>query len=90
MIAIKTVGATLHGDDTNMNSVALGVSEMQSEAYHVGFYRRELVEYMFNSTVAHHAEESFVKCHGEDLVDHDAEESFVKCHGEDLVVDDDA
>ena len=32
VIAIKTVGDTLHDDDTDMNSVPLGVNEMQSEA----------------------------------------------------------
>ena len=34
VIAIKTVGDALHDDDTNMISVPLSVSEMQSEACH--------------------------------------------------------
>ena len=67
VIAIKTVGDTHHDDDTDMNSVPLGVNEMLSEAYHVGSYIRELVEDMVDLIVDHHVQESFVKCHGEDL-----------------------
>ena len=40
---------------------------MQSEAYHVGSYIREMVEDMVDLIVDHHAQGSFVKCHGEDL-----------------------
>ena len=36
VIAIKIVDDALHVDDTDMNSVSLGVNEMQSEAYHAG------------------------------------------------------
>ena len=74
VIAIKTVGDTLHNDDTDMNSVPLGVNEMLSEAYHVGSYIRELLENMVDFIVDHHVQESLVKCHGEDLaVDHNAD-----------------
>ena len=74
VIAIKTVGDTLHDDDTDMNSVLLGVNEMLSEAYHVGSYIRQLLEDMVDSIVDHHVQESLVKCHGEDLaVDHNAD-----------------
>ena len=74
VIAIKTVGDTLHDDDTDMNSVPLGVNEMLSEAYHVGSYIRELLEDMVDFIVDHHVQESLVKCHGEDLaVDHNAD-----------------
>ena len=88
VIAIKTVGDTLHDGDTDMNSVPLGVNEMQSEAYHVSSYIRELVEDMVVYIVDHHVQESFVKCHGEDLaVDQNADsvdysESIVK-HSDD-------
>ena len=68
VIAIKTVGDTLHDDDTGMNSVPLGVNEMLSEAYHVGSYIRELLEDMVDFIVDHHVQESFVKCHGEEPV----------------------
>ena len=67
VIAIKTVGDTLHDDDTDMNSVPLGVNEMLSEAYHVGSYIRQLLEDMVDFIVDHHVQESLVKCHGEDL-----------------------
>ena len=67
VIAIKTVGDTVHDDDTDMNSVPLGVNDMQSEAYHVSSYIRELVEDMVDFIVDHHVQESLVKCHGEDL-----------------------
>ena len=67
VIAIRTVGDVLHDDDTDMNSVPLGVNEMQSEAYHVGSCIRELVEDMVDLIVDHHVQDSFVKCHGEDL-----------------------
>ena len=40
VIAIKTIGDTHHDDDTNMNSVPLGVNEIQSEAYIVFLYKR--------------------------------------------------
>ena len=74
VLAIKTVGDTLHDDDTDMNSVPLGVNEMLSEAYHVGSYIRELLEDMVDFIVDHHVKESLVKCHGEDLaVDHNAD-----------------
>ena len=74
VIAIKTVGDTLHDDDTDMNSVPLSVNEMLSEAYHVGSYIREWLEDMVDFIVDHHVQESLVKCHGEDLaVDHNAD-----------------
>ena len=74
VIAIKTVGDTLHEDDTDMNTVPLGVNEMLSEAYHVGSYIRELLEDMVDFIVDHHVKESLVKCHGEDLaVGHNAD-----------------
>ena len=74
VIAIKTVGDTLHDDDNDMNSVPLGVNEMLLEAYHVGSYIRELLENMVDFIVDHHVQESLVKCHGEDLaVDHNAD-----------------
>ena len=74
VIAIKTVGDTLHDDDTDMNSVPLGVNEMLSEAYHVGSYIREWLEDMVDFFVDHHVQESLVKCHGEDLaVDQNAD-----------------
>ena len=101
VIAIKTVGDTLHDDDTDMNPVPLGVNErlseeyhvgsdirelvedmveplgvneMQSEAYHVGSYIRELVEDMVDFIIDHHVQDSFAKCHGEDLaVGHNAD-----------------
>ena len=74
VLAIKTVGDTLHDDDTDMNSVPLGVNEMLSEAYHVGSYIRELLEDMVDFIVDHHVQESLVKCHGRDLaVDHNAD-----------------
>ena len=74
VLAIKTVGDTLHDDDTDMNTVPLGVNEMLSEAYHVGSYIRELLEDMVDFIVDHHVKESLVKCHGEDLaVDHNAD-----------------
>ena len=74
VIAIKTVGDTLHDDDTDMNSVPLGVNEMLSEAYRVGSYIRELLEDMVDFIIDHHVQESLVKCHGEDLpVDHNAD-----------------
>ena len=74
VIAINTVGDTLHEDDTKMNSIPQSVNEMQSEAYHIGSYIRELVEDMVDLIVDHHVQESFVKCHSEDLaVDHDAD-----------------
>ena len=67
VIAIRTVGDALHGDNTDMNSVPLGVNEMQSVAYHVGSDIRELVEDMVDLIVDYHVQESFVKCRGEDL-----------------------
>ena len=74
VLAIKTVGDTLHDDDTDMNSVPLGVNEMLSGAYHVGSYIRELLEDMVDFIVDHHVQESLVKCHVEDLaVDHNAD-----------------
>ena len=74
VIAIKTVGDTLHDDDTDMNSVPLSVNEMLSEAYHVGSYIREWLEDMVDFIVDHHVQESLVKCHGGDLaVDHNAD-----------------
>ena len=74
VIAIKTVGDSLHDDDTDMNSVPLSVNEMLSEAYHVGSYIREWLEDMVDFIVDHHVQESLVKCHGEDLaVDHNAD-----------------
>ena len=74
VITIKTVGDTLHDDDTDMNSVPLGVNEMQSEAYHVSSYIRELVEDMVDFIVDHHVQESLVEFHGGDLaVDHNAD-----------------
>ena len=74
VLAIKTVGDTLHDDDTDMNTVPLGVNEMLSEAYHVGSYIRELLEDKVDFIVDHHVKESLVKCHGEDLaVDHNAD-----------------
>ena len=97
VIAIKTVGDTLHDDDTDMNSVPLGVNEMLSETYHVGSYIRQLLEDMVDFLVDHHVQESLVKCHGEDLaVDQNADsvvnidysESIVK-HSDDESNDDD-
>ena len=74
VIAIKILDDALYDDDTGMNSVPLGVNEMQSEAYHVGSYIPKLVEDMVDWIVDHHVQESFVKCHGEDLaVDHNAD-----------------
>ena len=74
VIAIKTVGDTLHDDDTDMNSIPLSVNEMLSEAYHVGSYIREWLEDMVDFIVDHHVQESLVKCHGGDLaVDHNAD-----------------
>ena len=74
VIAIKTVGDTLHDDDTDMNSVPLSVNEILSEAYHVGSYIREWLEDMVDFIVDHHVQESLVKCHGGDLaVDHNAD-----------------
>ena len=74
VIAIKTVGDTLHEDDTDMNSVPLSVNEILSEAYHVGSYIREWLEDMVDFIVDHHVQESLVKCHGGDLaVDHNAD-----------------
>ena len=74
VLAIKTVGVTLHDDDTDMNSVPLGVNEMLSEAYHVGSYIREWLEDMVDFIVNHHVQESLVEFHGEDLaVDHNAD-----------------
>ena len=74
VIAIKTVGDTLHDDDTDMNSVPLSVNEMLSDTYHVGSYIREWLEDMVDFIVDHHVQESLVKCHGEDLaVDHNAD-----------------
>ena len=97
VLAIKTVGDTLHDDDTDTNSVPLGVNEMQSGAYHVSSYIRELLEDMVDFIVDHHVQESLVKCHGEDLaVDQNADsvinidysESIVK-HSDDESNDDD-
>ena len=86
MIAIKTVGDTLHDDDTEMNSVPLVVNEMLSEACHVGSYIRELLENMFDFIVNHHVQESLVKCHGEDLaVDHNADSVVNLDYGESIV-----
>ena len=86
VIAIKTVGDALHDDDTDMNSVPLGVNEMQSEAYHVGSYIRELVEDMVDLIVDHHVQDSFVKCHGEDLaVDQNADSVVNLDYGESIV-----
>ena len=91
------MGDTLHDDDTDMNSIPLGVNEMLSEAYHVGSYIRELVEDMVDFIVDHHIQESLVKCHGEDLaVDQNADsvvnidysESIVK-HSDDEANDGD-
>ena len=74
VLAIKTVGDTLHDDDTDMNSVPLSVNEMLSEACHVGSYIRELLEDMVDFIVDHHVQESLVKCHGGDLaVDRNAD-----------------
>ena len=74
VIAIKTVGDTLHDDDNDMNSVPLGVNAMLSEAYHVGSYIRQLLEDMVDFIVDRHVQESLVKCHGEDLaVDQNAD-----------------
>ena len=86
VIAIKTVGDTLHDDDTDMNSVPLGVNEMLSEAYHVGSYIREWFEDMVDFIVDHHVQESLVKCHGEDLaVDHNAD-SVVNLDNDESIV----
>ena len=86
MLAIKTVGDTLHDDDTDMNSVPLGVNEMLSGAYHVGSYIRELLEDMVDFIVDHHVQESLVKCHGEDLaVDHNADSVVNLDYGESIV-----
>ena len=73
VIGIVTVVDTHHDDNIDMNSVLPGMNEMQSEAYHVGFDIRKLVEYTVYSIVDHPVEESFVECHGEDLAvfDHD-------------------
>ena len=60
VIAIRTVGNALRDDDTDMNSVPLGVNEMHSEAYHVGSYIRKLVEDIVDLIVDHHVQDSFV------------------------------
>ena len=74
VIAIKPLVDTIHDDDTDMNSVPLGVNEMLSEAYHVGPYIRPWLEDMVDFIVDHHGQESLVKCHGEDLaVDQNAD-----------------
>ena len=86
VVAIKTVSATLHDDDTDMNSVPLGVNEMQSGAYHVSSYIRELLEDMVDFIIDHHVRESLVKCHGEDLtVDHNADSVVNLDYGESIV-----
>ena len=87
VIAIKTVGHTLHDDDTDMNSIPLGVNEMLSEAYHVGSYIRELLEDMVDFIVDHHIQESLVKCHGEDLaVDQNADSVVNLDYSESIVI----
>ena len=69
-----------------MNSVPPGVNEMQSEAYHVGSYIRELVEDMVDFIVDHHVQESLVKCHGEELsVDQNADSVVYLDYGESIV-----
>ena len=86
VIAIKTVGDTLHDDDTDMNSVPLSVNEMLSDTYHVGSYIREWLEDMVDFIVDHHVQESLVKCHGEDLaVDHNADSVVNLDYGESIV-----
>ena len=86
VLAIKTVGDTLHDDDTDMNSVQLGVNEMLSEAYHVGSYIREWLEDMVDFIVNHHVQESLVEFHGEDLaVDHNAD-SVVNLDNDESIV----
>ena len=86
VLAIKTVGDTLYDDDTDMNSVPLGVNEMLSEAYHVGSYIREWLEDMVDFIVNHHVQESLVEFHGEDLaVDHNAD-SVVNLDNDESIV----
>ena len=86
VLAIKTVGDTLHDDDTDMNSVQLGVNEMLSEAYHVGSYIREWLEDMVDFIVNHHVQESLVEFPGEDLaVDHNAD-SVVNLDNDESIV----
>ena len=83
VIAIKIVDDALHDDDTDMNSVPQDVNEMQSEAYHVGSYIRELVEDMLDLIVDHHVQVSVVKCQGEDLaVDQNADSVVNLDYGE--------
>ena len=85
VIAIKTVGDILLDDDTDMNSIPLGVNEMLSEEYHVGSYIRELVEDMVDFIVDQHVQESLVKCHGEDLaIDHNADSVVNLDYGESM------
>ena len=57
-----------HGDDININFTALHVHEMQSEEYHIFFYIKELVEYIVDSVVCHHGEESLLNYHDEESV----------------------
>ena len=64
----------------------LGENEMQSEAYHIGSYIRELVEDMVDFIGDHHVQESLVKCHGEDLaVDQNADPVDNFDYGESIV-----